>query len=85
MTDADPVPQGVHHQSQAVGVARVQAVPAAGRVDVAGGVGRVEAVVGGIGEPAKAERRSVGATLERVAEHHVEDDLEPGDVPEDRR
>ena len=76
----DPVPQRVHDQLQGPRVARVQRVPAAGRVHVQPRVGRVQPVVRRVVQPAEAQRRAGVVALGGVVEHHVEQDLDPGRV-----
>ena len=74
-----PVAQRVHHQPQRRGRYRSTRVAAAGVIDVAGAV-VLQAVVGGVVDPAEAQRRPLLAALGGVVEHHVEDHLEPGGV-----
>jgi hypothetical protein len=54
----DPVAQRVHDQLQHVGVAHVHGVAGAGVVPVAGPVGLLEAVVGGVVDALERQRRA---------------------------
>src|SRR5204863_9721642 len=74
----DPVPQRVHDQLQRVRVPGVQAVPAAGVVQVAPRFGVREAVVGGVVDAAEGQRRAHVVALRGVVVDHVEDDLDAG-------
>ena len=76
----DPVAQGVHHQLQGDGVARVERVAAAGGVDIDGGIAGLGPVVGRVVDAAKAEGGAVGAALGGVVEDHVQDHLQAGPV-----
>ena len=71
-----PVAQRVHDQLERVRVPDVQRVAAAGVVDVAPGVGVVEAVVGVVVDAAEGERRAPAVALGGVVVDHVEDDLD---------
>ena len=61
-------------------MAQIQAVAAAGPIEIAAGVGRIEAIVGGVVEAAQGERGTEMIGLGGVVEHHVEHDFHPGPV-----
>ena len=74
-----PVAQRVHDQPQRLRAVRVQRVAAARVVDVEAPI-ILQAVVGGVVEPAQTQGGTVLAALGGVVEDDVEDDLEPGGV-----
>ena len=73
---AEPVAQRVHDELEAGWVAGVEGVAAAGGIDMAAGVGRVQAVVGGVVQATVAQGRPEVVTLGGVVEHHVQQDLQ---------
>jgi hypothetical protein len=72
----DPVPQAVHDELQRPRVGHVQRVAAAGEVHVVAAVVG-QPVVGGVVDPAEAERGPQVVALGRVVVDDVEDDLDP--------
>ena len=72
----DPVPQGVHDQLQRMGVTGVQAVPAAGVVQVAPALGVRQPVIGGVVNAAEGQRGPHVVAFGGVVVDHVEDDLD---------
>ena len=63
-----------------IGSPAVQRVAAAGRVDVDAGVAGLGPVVRGVVDAAEAQRRTIGAGLGGVVEHHVEHHFQAGPV-----
>jgi len=76
----DPVPKRVHDQLERVGVADVEAVAAAGVVEVDGRVAVIEAVVGGVVDAAEGQRRAERAALGGVVIDDIQDHLDAGRV-----
>ena len=74
-----PVAQRVHDQLERLGAVRVQRVAAARVVDVEAPI-ILQAVVGGVVEPAQTQGGTVVAALGGVVKDDVEDDLAPGGV-----
>ena len=73
-----PVAQRVHDQLQRVRVPDVQAVAAAGVVEVAAGSSCGEPVVGGVVDAAERQRRAERVALGGVVVDDVEDHLDAG-------
>ena len=75
----DPVAEAVHDHPPDDGMIRIQRVPAAGVIGIAGAV-LLEDVIGGVVESAEAKCRPVVVAFRSVVEDDVEDDLDAGPV-----
>jgi len=76
----DPIAQRIHEQLEHAGVLHVQRVSRARVIRVEAVIVLHEPVVGGVVDPAEAERRAHVVAFARMIVDDVEDDLDPGRV-----
>ncbi|EXI74696.1 MAG: hypothetical protein AW07_01624 [Candidatus Accumulibacter sp. SK-11] len=76
----DPIPQAVHDQLQYPRMHHVQGIAAAGVVHVVAGSARHQAIIGGIVDTAKTQRRPQMVAFGGVVVDHIHDDFDTGGV-----
>src|ERR671925_442274 len=70
-----PVSQTVHDELESVRVSHIQAIATAGVIHVVAPVVGDQAIVGGVVDAAKTQRRPKMVAFSRVVINHIDDDL----------